>query len=331
MITKRDKEIVEFINAFGKTYYKVLGETFFNNEQVARNRINLLIKEKILRTVKLDLEEINSPRTCIVLGAEGKKIISDLGKPLKDFRTTRRINHNLYEQIAYFYLSKVTPVERTTIANHYTQYKHIPDFIIQFDNKPLFVEIELSLKSPKRYVELVTKCLNSDIENILYIVPDENMALKIRDYLPVTLREFINFYYISFENLKTNVLTHSKIKPNKYPKRNDYKKSIETLTEKKKEVLEPIMNDLEPKEITEKETITVQEDFKPVEKAEIQEIQSPIIAPFEAKKDKKESSFSFSSAFKIVMFISFVAVIVVLALNLKWVLKSKEMKIYPFP
>lgn len=77
------------------------------------------------------------------------------------------------------------------------------------------------------------------------------------------------------------------------------------------------MNDLEPKEITEKETITVQEDFKPVEKAEIQEIQSPIIAPFEAKKDKKESSFSFSSAFKIVMFISFVAVIVVLALNLK--------------
>ena len=28
MITKRDKEIVDFINIFGKTYYKVLGETF---------------------------------------------------------------------------------------------------------------------------------------------------------------------------------------------------------------------------------------------------------------------------------------------------------------
>ena len=296
MITKRDKEIVEFINAFSKTYYKVLGETFFNNEQVARNRINLLIKEKILRTVKLDLEEINSPRTCIVLGAEGKKIISDLGKPLKDFRTTKRINHNLYEQIAYFYLSKVTPVERTTIANHYTQYKHIPDFIIHLDNKTLFVEIELSLKSPKRYIELVTKCLNSDIENILYIVLDDNMALKIRDYLPDNLRSFINFYYISFENLKTNVLTHSKIKPNKYPKTNNYKKTIETLTEKKKEVLEPIMNDLEPKEITEKETITVQEDFKPVEKVEIQEIQTPIIAEKTEIKDSKPHLFSFSKA-----------------------------------
>lgn len=125
------------------------------------------------------------------------------------------------------------------------------------------------------------------------------MALKIRDYLPVTLREFINFYYISFENLKTNVLTHSKIKPNKYPKRNDYKKSIETLTEKKKEVLEPIMNDLEPKEITEKETITVQEDFKPVEKVEIQEIQTPIIAPVEAKKGKKSLVFLFHQHLKL--------------------------------
>ena len=53
MITKRDKEIVDFINIFGKTYYKVLGETFFNNEQVARNRINLLIKRKYLELLSL--------------------------------------------------------------------------------------------------------------------------------------------------------------------------------------------------------------------------------------------------------------------------------------
>ena len=74
--------------------------------------------------------------------------------------------------------------------------------------------------------------------------------------MPDNLRSFINFYYISFENLKTNVLTHSKIKPNKYPKTNNYKKTIETLTEKKKEVLEPIMNDLEVQK--ENEIIEVQ-------------------------------------------------------------------------
>ena len=317
MITKRDKEIVDFINIFGKTYYKVLGETFFNNEQVARNRINLLIKEKIFKTVKLDQEEINAPKTCIILGTEGKFLVEEMGKSVKDFRTTRRINHNLYEQIAYYYLVQTGTVERTTIANHFKDYKHIPDFILKTNNLTLFVEIELSLKSPKRYTQLIEKTLFSGIDRILYIVPDEQIALKIYGYLPDSLRDFISFSYITFENLKINVLADGKIKPKSYPKTNDYKKYIETITENKKKVLEPIMSDLEPKEITEKETITVQEDFKPVEKAEIQEIQSPIIAPVEAKKGKKESSFSFSSAFKIVMFISFVAVIVVLALNLK--------------
>ena len=53
-----------------------------------------------------------------------------MGKSVKDFRTTRRINHNLYEQIAYYYLVQTGTVERTTIANHFKDYKHIPDFIL---------------------------------------------------------------------------------------------------------------------------------------------------------------------------------------------------------
>ena len=222
MITKRDKEIVDFINIFGKTYYKVLGETFFNNEQVARNRINLLIKEKIFKTVKLEQEEINAPKTCIVLGTEGKFIVEDMGKSVKDFRTTRRINHNLYEQIAYYYLVQTGTVERTTIANHFKDYKHIPDFILKTNNLTLFVEIELSLKSPKRYIQLIEKTLFSGIDRILYIVPNEQIALKIYDYLPISLREFINFSYITFDDLKKNVLTEGKIKPKSYSKTKEY-------------------------------------------------------------------------------------------------------------
>jgi hypothetical protein len=250
MITKRDKEIVDFINIFGKTYYKVLGKTFFSNEQVARNRINLLIKEKIFKTVKLDQEEINAPKTCIVLGTEGKFIVEDKGKSVKVFRTTRRINHNLYEQIAYYYLVQTGTVERTTIANHFKDYKHIPDFILKTNNLTLFVEIELSLKSPKRYIQLIEKTLFSGMDRILYIVPDEQMALKIYDYLPTSLRGFINFSYITFEDLKTNVLADGKIKPKSYPKTKEYIKPIETIEKKKQEVLEPIMNDLEVVEIT---------------------------------------------------------------------------------
>ena len=269
MITKRDKEIVDFINIFGKTYYKVLGETFFNNEQVARNRINLLIKEKIFKTVKLEQEEINAPKTCIVLGTEGKFIVEDMGKSVKDFRTTRRINHNLYEQIAYYYLVQTGTVERTTIANHFKDYKHIPDFILKTNNLTLFVEIELSLKSPKRYIQLIEKTLFSGIDRILYIVPNEQIALKIYDYLPISLREFINFSYITFDDLKKNVLTEGKIKPKSYSKTKEYIKPIQTIEKKKQEVLEPIMNDLEVQR-----------------KDEIIEVQTPIIEPIKTKEYK---------------------------------------------
>ena len=266
MITKRDKEIVDFINIFGKTYYKVLGETFFNNEQVARNRINLLIKEKIFKSVKLEQEEINAPKTCIVLGTEGKFIVEDMGKSVKDFRTTRRINHNLYEQIAYYYLVQTGTVERTTIANHFKDYKHIPDFILKTNNLTLFVEIELSLKSSKRYIQLIEKTLFSGIDRVLYIVPDEQIALKIYDYLPISLREFINFSYITFEDLKINVLADGKIKPKCYSKTKEYIKPIQTIEKTNKIIPEPNMNDLELekdiKEIQPIEIIKPKEDLK---------------------------------------------------------------------
>ncbi len=286
MITKRDKEIVDFINIFGKTYYKVLGETFFNNEQVARNRINLLIKEKIFKTVKLDQEEINAPKTCIVLGTEGKFIVEDMGKSVKDFRTTRRINHNLYEQIAYYYLVQTGTVERTTIANHFKDYKHIPDFILKTNNLTLFVEIELSLKSPKRYIQLIEKTLFSGIDRILYIVPNEQIALKIYDYLPISLREFINFSYITFDDLKKNVLTEGKIKPKSYSKTKEYIKPIQTIEKKKQEVLEPIMNDLEVQK-----------------KDEIIEVQTPIIEPIKTKEYKPNYILSLLAKLPIIVLI----------------------------
>ena len=261
MITKRDKKIIDFINIFGKTYYKVLGETFFNNEQVARNRINLLVKEKILRTVKLGQEEINAPKTCIVLGSEGKFLIEEMGKSVKDFRTTKRINHNIYEQIAYYYIVQTGTVERTTIANHFKDYKHIPDFILKTNDLTLFVEIELNLKTPNRYIQLIEKTLSSGIDRVLYIVLDEKIALKIYEYLPPSLRDFINFSYITFDDLKKNVMAHSKIKPETYLKTKDYTKVRETIKEETKTVLKPITDDLEiqkEKEVIELKPPTVE-------------------------------------------------------------------------
>ncbi len=309
MITKRDKEIVDFINIFGKTYYKVLGETFFNNEQVARNRINLLIKEKIFRTIKLEQEEINAPKTCIVLGSEGKFIVEDMGKSVKDFRTTRRINHNLYEQIAYYYLVQTGTVERTTIANHFKDYKHIPDFILKTNNLTLFVEIELSLKSPKRYIQLIEKTLFSGIDRVLYIVPNEQIALKIYDYLPISLREFINFSYITFDDLKKNVLTEGKIKPKSYPKTKEYIKPIQTIEKLNKIIPEPNMNDLE-----------LQKDIKEIQPVEIIKPKEDLRNLFiTGEKSKKENFniFSFLLAkFSWLIYLIFFILIVFISQNM---------------
>ena len=311
MITKRDKEIVDFINIFGKTYYKVLGETFFNNEQVARNRINLLIKEKIFRTIKLDQEEINAPKTCIVLGSEGKFIVEDMGKSVKDFRTTRRINHNLYEQIAYYYLVQTGTVERTTIANHFKDYKHIPDFILKTNNLTLFVEIELSLKSSKRYIQLIEKTLFSGIDRILYIVPNEQIALKIYDYLPISLREFINFSYINFDDLKKNVLTEGKIKPNCYPKTKEYIKPIQTIEKTNKIIPEPNMNDLE-----------LEKDIKEIQPIEIIKPKEDLRNLFTTgEKSKKENFniFSFLLAkFSWLIYLIFFILIVFISQNIRF-------------
>ena len=80
------------------------------------------------------------------------------------------------------------------------------------------------------------------------------------------MREFINFSYITFDDLKKNVLTEGKIKPKSYSKTKEYIKPIQTIEKKKQEVLEPIMNDLEVQR-----------------KDEIIEVQTPIIEPIKTK------------------------------------------------
>jgi hypothetical protein len=118
------------------------------------------------------------------------------------------------------------------------------------------------------------------------------MALKIYDYLPTSLRGFINFSYITFEDLKTNVLTDGKIKPKSYPKTKDYIKPIETIEKKKQTVLEPITNDLE-----------VQKEN------EIIEVQTPIIEQSPIIEYKPNYFFSLLAKLSIIMLISLVILV----------------------
>ncbi len=77
MITKRDEEILKFINFFGKTYTKVLEKTFFPSFSAAENRVANLKKQDIISFWNTNLV---SPRRAIVLSESTKNYFENIDK-----------------------------------------------------------------------------------------------------------------------------------------------------------------------------------------------------------------------------------------------------------
>lgn len=184
LLTQRDKEILLFINVFGKTYYEVLGQTFFNNEKVARNRINKLVKEKTIGYLSTGLM---SPRRVLILGSNAKEYLDkELGIDVKRPKLTNTtINHGILEQIVYYHLSQIGEVERTTVAEHRKVLKHIPDMI--YTNKKgtrIYVEVETTKKSNPRYKNLMHKIKKEKLDYLLYILPTKQRAENMMTALP---------------------------------------------------------------------------------------------------------------------------------------------------
>ncbi len=184
LLTKRDKEILLFINVFGKTYYEVLGQTFFNNEKVARNRINKLVKEKTIGYLSTGLM---SPRRVLILGSNAKEYLDkELGIDVKRPKLTNTtIDHGILEQIVYYHLSQIGEVERTTVAEHRKVLKHIPDMI--YTNKKgtrIYIEVETTKKSNPRYKALLHKIKKEKLDYLLYILPTKQRAENMMTALP---------------------------------------------------------------------------------------------------------------------------------------------------
>ena len=106
MITKRDEEILKFINFFGKTYTKVLEKTFFPSFSAAENRVANLKKQDIISFWNTNLV---SPRRAIVL-SESTKNYFERHLDIKVKKTKihlSTIEHNIIEQITFFWLQKI--------------------------------------------------------------------------------------------------------------------------------------------------------------------------------------------------------------------------------
>lgn len=239
MLTQRDKEILLFINVFGKTYYEVLGETFFNNEKVARNRINKLVKEKNIGYLNTGLM---SPRRVLILGINAKEYLQkELGVNIKRPKLTNTtIDHGILEQIVYYHLSQIGKVERTTVAEHSKVLKHIPDMIYTNDkNKRIYVEVETTKKSNPRYKDLMHKIKKEELDYLLYILPTKQRAENMMTALP-------DWHKLRFIDIDTLV--------NEIKERGAFKALKQDIPEPKEKFVQP----KEPR--SQEETIIVKEE-----------------------------------------------------------------------
>jgi len=210
MITNRDIEIFKFINRYGKSYIEVIGKTFFENEQVARNRINSLYKQGFISYWKTNLM---TPRRAIILTEEIKKYLYEEFdiKPKNAKLNVSTIEHNMIEQLADFYLSKLenSTVERTTVFTHSKKLNHIPDLIYHHEKGKVYIEVETSKKSSKRYISIFENMKKDNVLQVIYIVKNE----KLLNNYSASFPKWNKLKFITIDNLINNIKTKNKIEP----------------------------------------------------------------------------------------------------------------------
>jgi len=197
MITKRDNEIFELMSVFGgKTFLPVLAKTFFSSEQVARNRLNVLKKDKLIKYVSTGLM---SPRNAIYPTENGIRYFQEQGyRTVRSDVSTSQVNHLMLEQITYFYLKKIGKnVQRTIVKNWSKKHHHTPDLCYEHKGKNVYVEIERTNKRPDELAKIQLNSLKDDVHIILYVFENDKKMKQLGSKIP--LHEKI--YYVTIDKL----------------------------------------------------------------------------------------------------------------------------------
>jgi len=209
MITSRDIEMFKFINRYGKSYIEVLGQTFFPSIQNARNRINKLAK---LELIGYWTTGLMSPRRAIVLRDEIKILLENEHneKSKKAKLNVSTIHHNIMEQLADFYISKLDGwTERTTVYTHQQKLHHIPDLIYHHPKGRIYIEVELTKKASKRYIDIFELIKKDNIIMVIYIVKNEQTLKSFATTFPKWQR----LYFITIDELISNIKSKNQIDP----------------------------------------------------------------------------------------------------------------------
>lgn len=206
MLTDRDLEMIKFTNIYGRTFLPVLGRTFFPSEKIARDRIAKLVRQKIVRYIDTDRVKIGR---AVVLTHETQKYLVDIGlEPKKVNSGWTTINHNIIEQTAHYWLSKLGEVERTSVAKHGAKMEHVPDMILTLSSGGrVFVEVETSRKARGRYDGIFEKIRKEDPAVVLYVLPKEKQMQSFANFLP----EYDRVRIIDIDTLIENVQKTGKV------------------------------------------------------------------------------------------------------------------------
>jgi hypothetical protein len=208
LLTKRDIEVLKFINIFGYSFNDVLGVLFWNTPETSKGRLRKLELAKLIRFKTTGLI---SPRRAVFLTEQAKTFLLDIGveeiNNKKDV-AMHTIEHLILEQKTYYHLSKIGNVERTTVYKHHSKLNHIPDMI--YNNK-FFIEIEITQKSKNNYKALVSKASKEEDIKMVYIVKNKDFAVTLAKSLP----KWSRLYFIDYDNLIYNIENIGKIKPYK--------------------------------------------------------------------------------------------------------------------
>ena len=209
MITERDKAIFLFINRYGKSYLEVLGATFFPTVQMARNRLNILHKDGLIKYINTNLM---TPRRLIALSEEAKRYLKDdcavhIIKSPKISSVT--IKHNMIEQLADYYLSTIEnmEVERTTVIKDFRVMKHVPDLLVKKKDLTIYVEVELTKKSSSRYQELIATLQDTELNIVLYVSTTERRLKSLARTLPT----WDKLRFITIDKMISNIKSTSRV------------------------------------------------------------------------------------------------------------------------
>ena len=119
------------------------------------------------------------------------------------------IEHNIIEQITFFWLQKIGEVKRTVVFNDSKDLNHTPDFILFSQEKKINIEIEITKKTEKRYKEIIFKSVKDGADYMLYVLRKKEDVKSFAEYMPRSNK----LMFIDIDSLIFNIKTTGKISP----------------------------------------------------------------------------------------------------------------------